>query len=143
MERMRHASLAAAVWTFALAACSGSSAPAGSQTSRELQLVQPPLATPLAAGQSTTLSFREVVCHFNTDSRGNGEHDKRCDAAYTPQSVTATAVNPPPPFTSQCTISSTSGASVTVTKTAMGTTNAWCTIDVRDPATNAGAEPQV
>jgi hypothetical protein len=140
---MRQALFAAVVLSFALAGCGGSSTPAGSQTSRELQLVQAPLATPLAAGQSTTLSFREIVCHFSTDSRGNGESNKTCDVAYTPQSVTATVVNAPPPYTSQCTISSTSGASVTVTKTAVGTTNAWCTIDVHDPATNAGAEPQV
>ena len=139
---MRHAFIAVAGFSLVLASCSGSSVPAGSQTSRVLELVQPPLATPLAVGQSTILSFREVVCHSNTDSRGNGEFNKHCDAAYTPQSVTASAVNNQPPFNSQCTVS-TNGASVTVTKTAMGTTSAWCTIDIRDPATNAAAEPQV
>jgi hypothetical protein len=64
------------------------------------------------------------------------------DAAYTPQSVTASAANNAAPFTSQCTVS-TNGASVTVTKTAMGTTSVWCTIDARDPSTNAAASPQV
>ncbi len=129
--------------SFALAGCSGSSVPAGTQTSRTLELVQPPLAVPLAAGQSATLSFREVVCHSNTDSRGNGEYNKQCDPAYTPQTVAATATNNPPPFSSQCTVLGSSGASITVTKTAVGTNNAWCTIDVVDPTTNARAEPQV
>jgi hypothetical protein len=112
-------------------------------TIRELQLVQAPLATPLSAGQSATLSFREIVCHFNTESRGSSEFDKSCDAAYTPNTVAATAVDNAPPFSSQCTIAPSSGASVTVTKTLVGTTNARCTIDVRDPATNAEAVPQV
>lgn len=140
---MRQVVFAVAAFSFSLAACGGSSVPAGTQTSRFLELVGAPLTTPLAAGQSTTLSYREVVCHSNTDSRGNGEFNKRCDPAFTPQTILAGTANQALPWNSQCTVSATRGASVTVTKTVVGTVSASCTIDVSDPYTGASTSTLV
>src|ERR1700694_1563955 len=142
MGSMRNAVFAAAAFSFGLAACSGSSVPAGNQTTRFLELAGPPLTAPLAAGQSTTLSYREVVCHSSTDSRGNGEFNKRCDPPFTPQTILAGTINETLPWNSQCTVSAPRGASVTVTKTVVGTVNASCTINVSDPYTGASTSTQ-
>ncbi len=138
MERAR---LSALVLLCILAGCSGGSsapgAPGASRMWRKLELAQPPPTAPLAAGQSVTMSFHEIVCHSIVNPSGQGEHDVHCDPAFTPQSINAIPIDNPRPYYSHCAVTSISGASMTVKKTDVGTNDPWCEIDIVDPATNA------